>query len=44
LIKGKIITKQKMVEKKVVIIGGGAAGAVLAKTIQHHATVTLIDP
>ncbi|WJX49995.1 hypothetical protein P8452_36362 [Trifolium repens] len=33
-----------MVEKKVVIIGGGVAGAVLAKTIQHQATVTLIDP
>jgi NADH dehydrogenase FAD-containing subunit len=27
-----------------VIIGGGVAGAVLAKTIQHQATVTLIDP
>ncbi|KAJ1440752.1 hypothetical protein SESBI_01825 [Sesbania bispinosa] len=33
-----------MVEKKVVIVGGGVAGAVLAKTIQHHAHVTLIDP
>ncbi|RDY08002.1 Apoptosis-inducing factor-like A [Mucuna pruriens] len=33
-----------MVEKKVVIVGGGVAGAVLAKTIQHQANVTLIDP
>ncbi|XP_058729672.1 uncharacterized protein LOC131601795 [Vicia villosa] len=33
-----------MVEKKVVIIGGGVAGAILAKTIQHQANVTLIDP
>ncbi|XP_028797377.1 apoptosis-inducing factor homolog A-like [Neltuma alba] len=31
-------------EKKVVIIGGGVAGAVLAKTLQNHANVTLIDP
>ncbi|KAI9072576.1 hypothetical protein K1719_045463 [Acacia pycnantha] len=31
-------------EKKVVIIGGGVAGAVLAKTLQNHADVTLIDP
>ena len=30
--------------KKVVIIGGGVAGAVLAKTLQDHANVTLIDP
>ncbi|XP_054814516.1 uncharacterized protein LOC129315035 [Prosopis cineraria] len=31
-------------EKKVVIVGGGFAGAVLAKTLQNHANVTLIDP
>ncbi|KAK4286312.1 hypothetical protein QN277_002883 [Acacia crassicarpa] len=30
-------------EKKVVIIGGGVAGAVLVKTLQNHADVTLID-
>ncbi|KAG4980013.1 hypothetical protein AAZX31_12G089700 [Glycine max] len=33
-----------MAEKKVVILGGGVAGANLAKTIQHQANVTLIDP
>ncbi|XP_020214791.1 apoptosis-inducing factor homolog A [Cajanus cajan] len=33
-----------MAEKKVVIVGGGVAGAILAKTIQHQANVTLIDP
>ncbi|XP_028808346.1 apoptosis-inducing factor homolog A-like [Neltuma alba] len=30
--------------KNVVIVGGGVAGATLAKTLQHHANVTLIDP
>ncbi|KAI4322469.1 hypothetical protein L6164_022161 [Bauhinia variegata] len=30
--------------KKVVIIGGGIAGSLLAKNLQHHAQVTLIDP
>ena len=33
-----------MVGKKVVIVGGGVAGAILAKTLQHQANVTLIDP
>ncbi|XP_027346968.1 apoptosis-inducing factor homolog B-like [Abrus precatorius] len=33
-----------MVEKKVVIVGGGVAGAVLAKNLQNQANVTLIDP
>ncbi|XP_061343314.1 uncharacterized protein LOC133289376 [Gastrolobium bilobum] len=33
-----------MVEKKVVIVGGGVAGAILAKSLQHHANITLIDP
>ncbi|XP_057746649.1 uncharacterized protein LOC130965909 [Arachis stenosperma] len=30
--------------KRVVIIGGGVAGSLLAKSIQFHAYVTLIDP
>ncbi|XP_054812833.1 uncharacterized protein LOC129313601 [Prosopis cineraria] len=30
--------------KSVVIVGGGVAGATLAKTLQLHANVTLIDP
>ncbi|RDX94539.1 Apoptosis-inducing factor-like A [Mucuna pruriens] len=30
--------------KKVVIIGGGIAGSVVAKSLQHHAHVTLVDP
>jgi len=34
----------KMAEKKVVIVGGGVAGAILAKNIQNQANVTLIDP
>ncbi|KAK7342053.1 hypothetical protein VNO80_24995 [Phaseolus coccineus] len=33
-----------MAEKKVVIVGGGVAGAILAKNIQNQANVTLIDP
>ncbi|CAL0329010.1 unnamed protein product [Lupinus luteus] len=33
-----------MVDKKVVIVGGGVAGAILAKNLQHHANVTLVDP
>ncbi|GAA0158607.1 hypothetical protein Leryth_014915 [Lithospermum erythrorhizon] len=32
------------VNKRVVIIGGGVAGSVLAKTLQEHAQVFLIDP
>lgn len=30
--------------KRVVIVGGGIAGSLLAKTIQFNADVTLIDP
>ncbi|KAJ4977667.1 hypothetical protein NE237_008447 [Protea cynaroides] len=30
--------------KKVVIVGGGVAGSILAKTLQVHADVTVIDP
>ncbi|MED6210880.1 hypothetical protein PIB30_068306 [Stylosanthes scabra] len=33
-----------MGEKKIVIVGGGVAGAILAYTLQHQANVTLIDP
>ncbi|KAK7404869.1 hypothetical protein VNO78_05890 [Psophocarpus tetragonolobus] len=33
-----------MADKKVVIVGGGVAGAILAKTIQNQANVTLVDP
>ncbi|KAL1362687.1 hypothetical protein HN51_010910 [Arachis hypogaea] len=33
-----------MAERKVVIVGGGVAGAILAYTLQHQASVTLIDP
>ncbi|KAL9235880.1 hypothetical protein vseg_010612 [Gypsophila vaccaria] len=33
-----------MINKNVVIIGGGVAGALLAKLLQHDAHVTLIDP
>ncbi|KAK7257587.1 hypothetical protein RIF29_31658 [Crotalaria pallida] len=33
-----------MADKKVVIVGGGVAGAILAKNLQHQANVTLIDP
>jgi NADH dehydrogenase FAD-containing subunit len=29
---------------RVVIVGGGIAGALLAKTLQNHADVVLIDP
>ncbi|XP_020101091.1 apoptosis-inducing factor 2-like [Ananas comosus] len=29
---------------KVVVVGGGVAGALLAKTLQHDADVTLVDP
>ncbi|KAJ4978842.1 hypothetical protein NE237_009622 [Protea cynaroides] len=31
-------------KKRVVIVGGGVAGSYLAKTLQHHVDVTLIDP
>ncbi|XP_058088701.1 uncharacterized protein LOC131235523 [Magnolia sinica] len=30
--------------KRVVIVGGGVGGALVAKTLQHHADVVLIDP
>lgn len=30
--------------KNVVVIGGGIAGALLAKHLQNHAHITLIDP
>ena len=30
--------------KNVAIVGGGIAGALLAKLVQNHAQVTLIDP
>ena len=29
---------------KVVVVGGGVAGSLLAKSIQNYADVTLIDP
>ena len=29
---------------RVVIVGGGIAGALLAKTLQNYADVVLIDP
>ncbi|KAJ0976639.1 hypothetical protein J5N97_012113 [Dioscorea zingiberensis] len=34
----------RALKKKVVVVGGGIAGALLAKSIQFHADVTLIDP
>jgi len=30
--------------KRVVILGGGVAGSVVAKSLQFHAHVTLVDP
>lgn len=30
--------------KNVVVVGGGIAGALLAKHLQNHAHLTLIDP
>lgn len=30
--------------KRVVVIGGGVAGSLIAKSLQFHADVTLIDP
>ncbi|KAL6005456.1 hypothetical protein ACLOJK_006023 [Asimina triloba] len=31
-------------QKRVVVVGGGVGGALLAKQLQHHADVILIDP
>lgn len=31
-------------KKRVVVIGGGVAGSLIAKTLQFGADVTLIDP
>lgn len=30
--------------RRVVVIGGGVAGSLLAKSLQFHADVTLLDP
>lgn len=30
--------------KRVVVVGGGVAGSLIAKTLQFHGDVTLIDP
>ncbi|XP_027347235.1 apoptosis-inducing factor homolog A-like isoform X2 [Abrus precatorius] len=35
---------EKQDGKRVVILGGGVAGSILAKSLQFHAHVTLIDP
>jgi NADPH-dependent 2,4-dienoyl-CoA reductase/sulfur reductase-like enzyme len=44
-------TQQKMktqeldaASQKLVVIGGGVAGSTLARSLQFHADVTLIDP
>lgn len=31
-------------KKRVVVLGGGMAGSLVAKTLQYSADVTLIDP
>jgi NADH dehydrogenase FAD-containing subunit len=35
---------RKQNEERVVILGGGVAGSLIAKSLQFHAHVTLVDP